>query len=811
MQIVPMRLSINKKISLGISFLVLLSLLTTMVIYRTFLAVQSSYYITTLVEGISNDAAYEMEINVVETGIGVLHYLETGTSPLREKVIKDSADFARFLKQYTESAEDEAELALGQEVSHLYHEYRTLGQTLMDTKDQQEAAFVRLSTIFTQIDELLDERIQPSLALRGATAYREILEVQELETDVAEIGTWLGNYLRVRQPAYRDRILNNVVDVQHHLTQIETLTFTDTERHGLSLLAGHFAQATGLLQEILQWHDTLQRDQALFLTLRTRLDDLLDEEIQTHTKNDLQDAKEVVNAATRRTSQLIAVGLPAFLLFSIGIALWAIRTIQRPLAILQEGTAEVAAGNLDHRVRYAGNDEFYDLAQRFNLMVARLQETTVSKARLEASETQLLTANAQLSQEIAEHARTETTLRQTNEQLREAVQTIQTAQTRMIAQENLATVGRLAAGIAHDFNNILTGILGFTQFLQLDESLSASVHEILATIRTQGERAATLVRQILDFSRQSLVQPHVVDLGAEIDKTIALLRRTLPETIQVTYEAETGSYFIWHDEGQLQQVLTNLAINARDAMSPAGGELLFRLFRPRPQQGQPIPPSVDEQTPWLVLEVTDTGSGMPPTVMSRIFEPFFTTKDVGQGTGLGLAQVYGIVKQHGGDIEVRSQVGHGTTFSLYFPLLELVGSEDATSAPSLPRGNGETLLLVEDEEIVRRSVHNMLRYLGYQVLEASDGEEALRVYEQHQQEIAGIITDLVMPVMGGEDLYQTLTARGYQTPVLILTGYPLLNTGQSLLQQEAVAWLPKPPSLPQLARTIHRIVEARHT
>ena len=450
-----MRLSINKKISLGIAFLVLLSLLTTLVIYRTFLAVQRSYDITTLIEGISNDAAYEMEINVVETGIGVLHYLETGTASLREKITKDSADFARFLKQYTDSAEDEPELALGHSIERLYQEYHALGQTLMDTKDQQEAAFVRLSTLFAQIDELVDERIQPSLSLRGATAHRETLAVQELETDVAEIGTWLGNYLRVRQPAYRDRILDNVGDVQHHLTQIETLTFTDTERQGLSLLAGHFAQATGLLQEILQWHDTLQRDQALFLTLRTRLDDLLDEEIQTHTKNDLQDAKEVVNAATRRTSQLIAVGLPAFLLCSIGIALWAIRTIQRPLALLQEGTAEVAAGNLDHR-RYAGNDEFYDLAQRFNLMVARLQETTVSKARLEASETQLLTANAQLSQEIAEHARTETTLRQTNEQLREAVQTIQTAQTRMIAQENLATVGRLAAGIAHDFNNILT-------------------------------------------------------------------------------------------------------------------------------------------------------------------------------------------------------------------------------------------------------------------------------------------------------------------------------------------------------------------
>jgi signal transduction histidine kinase/ActR/RegA family two-component response regulator len=806
-----MRLSINKKIALSISLLVLLSLLTTMAIYRTFLAIQHAYRITTQVEGVSNDAAYEMEINVVETGFSILQYLDTGEPHLREKIVQDAEDFARFLKEYTASAEDETERALGQQIARLYDEYGTLGQTQIAAKDRQEAAFLQLSAIFAQIDELLDEQIQASLLLRGAAAQREILEVQELETNVAEIGTWLGNYLRVNQPAYRERILDNVADVRRDLTQIEALTFTETEKQGLGLLAGHFTQATAILQEILTLHDTLGQDLTRFLTLRTRLDDVLDDEIQTHAKRDLQSANNTVTDAARRTAQLIVVGLPAFLLCSIGLALWAIRTIQRPLAVLQEGTAVVTAGNLDHRVRYAGNDEFYDLVQQFNLMVARLQETTVSKARLEASETQLLSANAQLSQEIAEHARTEITLRQTNEQLREAVQTIQTTQARMIVQENLATVGRLAAGIAHDFNNVLTGILGFTQLLQLDDSLSVSVHEILATIRTQGERAATLVRQILDFSRQSLVQPHVVNLGVEIDKTIALLRRTLPETIEMTYETETGSYFIWHDEGQLQQVLTNLAINARDAMAPAGGELRFRLFRPRPHQGHPTPVSVDDQTPWLVLEVTDTGSGISPTVMNRIFEPFFTTKDVGQGTGLGLAQVYGIVKQHGGDIEVRSQVGHGTTFSLYFPLLELVESEEAAPAPSLPRGNGETLLLVEDEEIVRRSVHHMLQYLGYQVLEASNGEEALRVYEQHQQEIAGIITDLVMPLMGGEELYQTLIARGCRRPVLILTGYPLLNTGQSLLQQEAVAWLPKPPSLPQLARAVHRIVDARHT
>ncbi len=377
-------------------------------------------------------------------------------------------------------------------------------------------------------------------------------------------------------------------------------------------------------------------------------------------------------------------------------------------------------------------------------------------------------------------------------------------QKRIQEQDKLAAVGQLAAGIAHDFNNILTSIIGFAELARYEPNLSLSVQTDLSHIVQQGKRAAHLVRQILDFARKNITAKRSLEFSGFLKDVIKLLERTIPENIRLNMEIgrEEETYILNADATQLQQVLTNLAVNAADAM-PMGGVLKFRLSRLTlwPNQRPPCP----ELTPgdWLVLDVSDTGIGIPTQVLPHIFEPFFTTKEVGQGTGLGLAQVDGIIKQHEGYINVESQVGVGTTFTLYLPLFYSKQSapSEIIPPPKFP-GRGEILLLVEDDAAVLEVTQAMLKNLGYQVLTAANGLTALEVYERYQNEIALVMTDLTMPEMGGLALAEALQSKSHQVKVLAMTGYPLkIGTG-ALRASGIVGWLQKPLSLEQLAQKL---------
>jgi PAS domain S-box-containing protein len=399
----------------------------------------------------------------------------------------------------------------------------------------------------------------------------------------------------------------------------------------------------------------------------------------------------------------------------------------------------------------------------------------------------------------------EQNLQESNRRLEETLQELQLTQKQIVRQERLAAVGQLAAGIAHDFNNILTGILGFAELLQLESALSPLAQEGLQTISEQGKRAAQLIRQVLDFSRQSIRQPHPLNLTALLTETGQLLARLLPEYIQVRIVDTPDTYWIHADVAQLQQILTNLAINARDAM-PSGGVLEFRLHQQTidAERSSPVSPEVPAGH-WIVLQVSDTGTGMTPEVQERLFEPFFSTKEVGKGTGLGLSQVYGIVKQHEGHISVQSRLGQGSTFTFYFPELTNVAASEE-KPETLYYGNGETLLLVEDETHVRTVLLAMLQRLGYNVLPAANEREALTFYKIYAQEIQLVVTDMVMPHMGGEELYRQLVRINPQVKVIMLSGYPLGEERRELLASGRVRWLPKPPELQTLARTIREVL-----
>jgi signal transduction histidine kinase len=381
---------------------------------------------------------------------------------------------------------------------------------------------------------------------------------------------------------------------------------------------------------------------------------------------------------------------------------------------------------------------------------------------------------------------------------------------RIRQQEQMAAIGQLAAGIAHDFNNILTSIIGFSELLLVEPDIPPPANQDLERITKQGRRAAHLVSQILDFSRQSGIEKRPVNLVVFLQVTLKLLERTISEAIQISLEIETTahSYLLEADITQLQQAITNLAINARDAM-PGGGQLRFRLrtLTLGPHDRRPTP-DISMGT-WLVLAVADTGLGIPPQIMPRIFEPFFTTKEVGQGTGLGLAQVYGIVKQHGGDIEVRSQTGQGTTFTLYLPAA-LTQNYSLPLAPpeatNIPYGQGELILLVEDDGAVLEAAQAMLERLRYRVLTASDGQAALKIYEHYQESIDLVLADLTMPNMGGLDLSIALRARNPALKILTMTGYPSPGETQELLSQGFTERLRKPLSIERLARMVHHLL-----
>ncbi len=369
-------------------------------------------------------------------------------------------------------------------------------------------------------------------------------------------------------------------------------------------------------------------------------------------------------------------------------------------------------------------------------------------------------------------------------------------------QERLAAVGQLAGGIAHDFNNIMAVIILYAGMVAQSEELTERDQEKVTIIGEQSRHAARLIEQILDFSRQAVLKQRPLDLLPLLKEQVKLLARTLPEHIEITLAHGEEEYMIGADPTRMQQMMMNLALNARDAM-PGGGTLYIGLDKIEVQPGaSPLLPEM-EAGEWVRLTVSDTGTGIAPNVLSRIFDPFFTTKAPGEGTGLGLAQVDGIVGQHEGRIGVETAVEKGTTFTVYLPALTERPVEPPTpDVSNIPRGQGETVLVVEDQAAVRAALVDTLEQMNYQALEAANGEQALAVMQAHGEQIALVVSDVVMPVMGGVRLLHALRQQGWETPVILLTGHVVGEDLDKLHVQGLSTWLPKPPDVEQLARAI---------
>jgi len=388
---------------------------------------------------------------------------------------------------------------------------------------------------------------------------------------------------------------------------------------------------------------------------------------------------------------------------------------------------------------------------------------------------------------------------------RRAEEALREAQEKSVQQERLAAVGQLAAGIAHDFNNLLTGIIGYAQLLEMRIDMSETAKTDLRRIVRQGQHAAHLIRQILDFSRKSRMQRQPLNVQTVLGESIKFLQRSIPENIHIVQHVDAGEYYVYADSAQIQQVVTNLAVNARDAM-PRGGELRVGLSRFILNAGESPPAQEMSPGEWVVLSISDTGTGIASEHLSHIYEPFFTTKEVGEGTGLGLAQVYGIVMQHEGFIDVKSEAGKGTEFTVYLSALHVRKEEPEDEVlEEPPHSRGETILVVEDEPKVLDPIRDMLQQLGCRVLAAGSGEEALAVYDRQGDKIELVLTDMVMPGMSGEELFYALRQQHPDVKVVVMTGYPLTDEGEGLLSRGIVAWIRKPLDFAKLTQMLDTV------
>jgi signal transduction histidine kinase/ActR/RegA family two-component response regulator/HAMP domain-containing protein len=375
--------------------------------------------------------------------------------------------------------------------------------------------------------------------------------------------------------------------------------------------------------------------------------------------------------------------------------------------------------------------------------------------------------------------------------------------------QKMESVGQLAAGVAHDFNNMLTIIQGHSGMLLAKATQKTELVDSAQAIYFAAERAANLTRQLLMFSRKNVMQPQALDLRETVSHVTKMLQRLLGETITLDFRPPPALPLVLADVGMVEQVLMNLAVNARDAM-PKGGTLSIstspvKISHPYVQSH----PEAHVGT-FVCLRVADTGSGMDAYTKGRIFEPFFTTKEIGKGTGLGLATVYGIIKQHDGWIDVASEPGKGATFSVFFPAMaEFAAGKTGNTEPVLAvRGGKETILIVEDEPVLRDMAHIILQDCGYNILEAGSGREALTVWERHQKAIDLVVTDMVMPEgISGMDLAQRLLESNPELKIIFASGYSMDDLDTSFVRKGSALFLQKPYTHVTLARAVRECLD----
>ncbi len=382
------------------------------------------------------------------------------------------------------------------------------------------------------------------------------------------------------------------------------------------------------------------------------------------------------------------------------------------------------------------------------------------------------------------------------------------AEERLYQAQKMESIGKLAGGVAHDFNNLLTGIMGYANLLKIELPPGSTHHEAVGVIEKAAERASDLTRQLLGFARQGKIMNIPVNLNSIIRDINELMIRTLNKNIVIRLELGESELWVQGDPGQLQQVVLNLVVNAKDAM-PDGGILTFHLQKTEiDSQFCLSHPGIKPGT-YVELSVSDTGSGIPLSIQNRVFEPYFTTKKEGEGTGMGLAMSYGIIKNHMGGIYLTSELGKGSIFQIYLPFYKEQDKSFPETQPEtkIPRGEG-FILLVDDESIIRELSSTLLQQLGYQVKAVSNGQEAIDYYQQHSKEIDLVVLDMIMPGMNGPETYALMKDINPRVKVMISSGYGRDGKVQELMKNGVVGFVQKPFRIQELASEVANAIKS---
>jgi signal transduction histidine kinase/CheY-like chemotaxis protein len=468
--------------------------------------------------------------------------------------------------------------------------------------------------------------------------------------------------------------------------------------------------------------------------------------VQLYCLQSYDQATEFLRSLNRMllTLGVVAVLAGALIVFAIS------RQITRPLERLVQGTRHLGKGEFEFQIAAQGADEVAELTTSFEQMRNSLKKSRDG----------------------------------------------------MLRSARLEAVGRLAGGVAHDFNNLVMIIKGYSDLLL--DSATPETKPFIEEIKQAGDRATALTRQLLAFSRKQVLEPQVLEPNQTVLSMVKMLRVLIGEDIELVTKLSSNVGRVQADPGQLEQVIMNLAVNARDAMT-SGGKLIIETQACELDEAYTATHSEISPGPFVLLAITDTGCGMSKEILGNIFEPFFTTKELGKGTGLGLATVYGIVKQSRGHVSVYSELGVGTTFKVYLPSVEKPVTAIATQpAKAVAYGSG-TLLLVEDELPLRRLAAESLKRLGYDVLQAGNGLEALAVADRHPGEIDIIITDVIMPKMGGPELVERLREKQPNVMVIFMSGYTEAAVVENAKVGNGAILLNKPFSSDSLARAIKQL------
>lgn len=438
------------------------------------------------------------------------------------------------------------------------------------------------------------------------------------------------------------------------------------------------------------------------------------------------------------------------------------RLITEPITQLARNVKEIGSEGFKRLMKIKTKDEIEELADSFNEMVVKLDEKKVENEKL---------------------------------------------QKQLFLSQKMEAIGTLTGGIAHDFNNMLNVILGYTQMVIDETKKNTTQRRYAQQVQKAGQSAAELVQQLLAFSRRQVIDPKIININEVIDNLVKMLHRIIGENIALKLSLSENISPVMADPGQMVQVIMNLCVNARDAM-PQGGELTIETSDTIIDEAYCQVHPWAHPGPYALLSITDTGIGMDSETQSRIFEPFFTTKELGKGTGLGLAIVYGIIKQHKGLINVYSQKGHGTTFKIYLPSAS--GKAEALKAPRIAEvtGGKETILLAEDNDMLRELAETILKGLGYTVIAARDGDEAVQIFTANSDKIQLAFLDVIMPVCSGKEAYERMRAVKPDIKVLFTTGYSIATHHTESIAKEKLPLLQKPFSKEGLARKVREALDS---